>query len=345
MTPNPLGTAAGDVASTTSPAAAPPSAGQVAGGSSDEQRRVVRPRLTARQRLSRWDVRLSPYLYISPFFILFLVVGMFPLVYTAYVSVHAWSLIGGKGEFVGLDNFRAVFEDRYFWRSLRNTVSIFLLSAVPQVLIALVVAGLLDTQLRARTFWRMGILVPFVVAPAAATLIFGNLFGDRYGLINAALGAVGIDAIAWHVNTLASHVAIATMVNWRWTGYTALLLLAAMQAVPRDLYESAALDGAGPMRQFRYVTIPMIRPTLIFVIITSTIGGLQIFTEARLYDNVGLGGSDRQWQTVTLYLWEIGWRVRNLGMASAVAWLLFLFIVVFALLNLALSRRIGGGRS
>jgi cellobiose transport system permease protein len=305
----------------------------------------VRPRLTARQRLSRWDVRLSPYLYISPFFILFLVVGMFPLVYTAYVSVHAWSLIGGKGEFVGLDNFRAVFEDRYFWRSLRNTVSIFLLSAVPQVLIALVVAGLLDTQLRARTFWRMGILVPFVVAPAAATLIFGNLFGDRYGLINAALGAVGIDAIAWHVNTLASHVAIATMVNWRWTGYTALLLLAAMQAVPRDLYESAALDGAGPMRQFRYVTIPMIRPTLIFVIITSTIGGLQIFTEARLYDNVGLGGSDRQWQTVTLYLWEIGWRVRNLGMASAVAWLLFLFIVVFALLNLALSRRIGGGRS
>ncbi|WP_205474104.1 carbohydrate ABC transporter permease [Nocardioides sp. SYSU D00038] len=300
-------------------------------------------RLTFRQRLSRWDVRFAPYLYISPFFLLFLVVGMFPLVFTGWVSVHEWSLIGGKGEFVGLDNYRAVFEDRYFWRALRNTVSIFLLSSIPQVLIALLLAGLLDTTLRGRTFWRMSILLPFVVAPAAVALIFGNLFGDRYGLINSALDVVGIDAIAWHVNTLASHVAIASMVNWRWTGYNALILLAAMQAVPRDLYESASIDGAGRVRQFFSITVPMVKPTLIFVIITSTIGGLQIFTEARLFDNVGLGGSDRQWQTVTLYLWELGWRLRNLGMASAVAWLLFVFICLVALLNLYLSRRIAGG--
>ncbi len=344
MSINPPVAPAEDVTTSTSPGGAS-TAGErpVADRSHTEQRRAGRPRLTARQRLSHWDVRLSPYLYISPFFLLFLVVGLFPLVYTGYVSVHEWSLIGGQGEYVGLENYRSVFEDRYFWRALRNTVSIFLLSSIPQVLIALVLAGLLDTQLRGRTFWRMGILVPFVVAPAAVTLIFGNLFGDRYGLVNAGLELVGIDPVAWHVDTLASHVAIATMVNWRWTGYNALILLAAMQAVPRDLYESAALDGAGRVRQFRSVTIPMIRPTMIFVVITSTIGGLQIFTEARLFDNVGLGGSDRQWQTVTLYLWELGWRLRDLGTASAVAWLLFLFIVLFALVNLVLSRRIGGG--
>ncbi|HXH80617.1 sugar ABC transporter permease [Nocardioides sp.] len=330
---------AGDVVSTTSPAGA-----TTAPRSTTEVPVPREPRRrTLRHRLSRLDVQLSPYLYISPFFILFLVVGLFPLIYTGYVSVHQWSLIGGQGEFVGLENYRAVFEDRYFWRALRNTFSIFVLSSVPQVCIAMVLAGLLDTQLRGRTFWRMGILVPFVVAPAAVTLIFGNLFGDRYGLVNDALGLVGIDAIAWHVDTFASHIAIASMVNWRWTGYNALILLAAMQAVPRDLYESAAIDGAGKIRQFLSVTVPMIRPTIIFVIITTTIGGLQIFTEARLFDNVGLGGSDRQWQTVTLYLWEIGWRVRNLGMASAVAWLLFLFIVAVALLNLVLTRRIGGG--
>jgi cellobiose transport system permease protein len=301
----------------------------------------VQERLTARQRLSHWDVKLSPYLYISPFFVLFLVVGLFPLVFTGWVSVHDWSLIGGKGDYVGFDNYRRVFEDRYFWRALRNTVSIFLLSSVPQILVALVVAGMLDTRLRGRTLWRMSILVPFVVAPAAVALIFGNLFGDRYGLVNSALSVVGVDAIAWHVNTLASHMAIATMVDWRWTGYNALILLAAMQAVPRDLYESAAIDGASKVRQFTGITIPMIRPTLIFVVITSTIGGLQIFTEARLFDNVGLGGSDRQWQTVTLYLWELGWRLRDLGMAAAVAWLLFLFIVLFAVVNLVLTRRIG----
>lgn len=338
MSSHPPTASAGEVSSSTSPAGPARSEEPLPRATAPDP-----PGLTWRQRLSRIDVRLSPYLYISPFFVLFLVVGMFPLIYTGYVSVHEWSLIGGKGEFVGFDNYRAVFEDRYFWRALRNTVSIFLLSSVPQVILALIIAGLLDTQLRARTFWRMSILIPFVVAPAAVTLIFGNLFGDRYGLINSAIGLVGIDPVAWHVDTLASHLAIASMVNWRWTGYNALILLAAMQAVPRDLYESAALDGAGRVRQFRSITIPMIRPTVIFVIITSTIGGLQIFTEARLFDNVGLGGSDRQWQTVTLYLWELGWRLRNLGMASAVAWLLFLFIVMFALLNLMLSRRIGGG--
>ena len=167
---------------------------------------------------------------------------------------------------------------------------------MPQVVIAVVLAALLDTQLRGRTCWRMSVLLPFVVAPAAVAMIFGSLFADRYGLINAMLGGVGLEPIGWHVDRLASHVAIASMVNWRWTGYNALIFLAAMQAVPRDLYESAALDGAGRVRQFCRVTLPMIRPTMIFVIITTTIGGLQIFTEPRLFDETAArnGGADRQ---------------------------------------------------
>ncbi|WP_104107811.1 sugar ABC transporter permease [Nocardioides sp. 616] len=294
-----------------------------------------------RSRFFRLEARTAPYLYISPFFLLFAVVGLFPLLYTAFVSVHQWSLLSGQGEFAGLENYRRVLADRYFWNALRNTMSIFVLSSVPQVLIALCLAGLLDTQLRGRTLWRMSVMLPFVVAPAAVALIFGNIFGDRYGLVNSALETLGVGAIGWHTNTLASHLAIASMVNWRWTGYNALIFLAAMQAVPRDLYESASLDGAGKVRQFVSITLPMIRPTLLFVIITSTIGGLQIFTEPRLFDTRGLGGSDRQYQTLTMYLWELGWRVRDLGMASAVAWLLFLIIVVFALLNLLLSQRAG----
>ncbi|WP_181311685.1 carbohydrate ABC transporter permease [Nocardioides campestrisoli] len=294
-----------------------------------------------RSRFFRLEARTAPYLYISPFFLLFAVVGLFPLLYTAYVSVHQWSLLGGQGDFIGLDNYRRVLADRYFWNALRNTLSIFLLSSVPQVVIALCLAGLLDTQLRGRTLWRMSVMLPFVVAPAAVALIFGNVFGDRYGLANSVLEAIGVSGVAWHTDTLASHLAIASMVNWRWTGYNALIFLAAMQAVPRDLYESASLDGAGRVRQFVSITVPMIRPTLLFVIITSTIGGLQIFAEPRLFDTKGLGGSDRQYQTLTMYLWELGWRVRDLGMASAVAWLLFLIIVVFALVNLWLSHRAG----
>jgi cellobiose transport system permease protein len=308
-------------------------------------RRTTRtaPAPSWRHRLSRFDVKFSPYLYISPFFILFLVIGLFPLLYTGYVSLFHWSLIGGKGEFVGLDNYRAVLTNPYFAKSLVNTISIFLLSSVPQVLIALTLAGLLDTRLRGRTWWRMSILLPFVVAPAAVAIIFGSVFGDRYGLVNEALGWIGAGPIHWHVNRLASHVAIATMVNWRWTGYNALIFLAAMQAVPRDLYESAGLDGASKVRQFVSITVPMIRPTLIFVMITSTIGGLQIFTEPRLFDNTVAhnGGSDRQFSTITMLIYDFGWHLRDFGRASATAWLLLLIILVFAGLNLLLSRRIG----
>jgi cellobiose transport system permease protein len=290
------------------------------------------------------DHRFSPYLYVAPFFVLFLVVGMFPLAYTAYVSVHDWSLLGGQGDFVGLDNFREVLENPYFTKQLVNTISIFLISSVPQVLIALVVAALLDNQLRARTMWRMSVLLPFVVSPVAVAIIFGSLYGDRYGLVNEVLGMVGIDPVAWHTNRWASHVAIATMVNWRWTGYNALIFLAAMQAVPRELYESASIDGAGRIRQLVSITVPMIRPTMIFVIVTSTIGGLQIFAEPRLFDDTMArnGGSDRQFGTITMLIYDFGWQLRDLGRASATAWLLFLVICVFAVLNVLLMRRMGG---
>jgi cellobiose transport system permease protein len=297
-------------------------------------------RLAFSQQVSRWDVKLSPYLYISPFFILFAVTGLFPLVYTAWVSLHNWNLIGGQGKFTGLENYAFVVAQPYFWNAVGNTFSIFILSSVPQVVIALVIAAVLDANLRARTFWRMGVLVPFVVAPVAVGLIFNNLFADQFGLINGMLTAVGLDPVRWHSDSVASHLAIATMVNFRWTGYNALIFLAAMQAIPRDVFEAATIDGAGRLRQFFSVTVPMLRPTVIFVVITSTIGGLQIFDEPRVFDQSGLGGADRQWQTLTMYIWELGWGQRNFGRASAVAWLLFLIIVLIALLNFLITKRI-----
>ncbi|HEY0217543.1 MAG TPA: sugar ABC transporter permease [Cellulomonas sp.] len=293
------------------------------------------------QRLSRWDVRLSPYLYVSPFFLLFAVVGLFPLLYTAWVSLHDWHLIGGEGDFVGLANFSTVLGDRLFWIALRNTFSIFLLSSVPQILIAVVLAALLNANLRTRTLWRMGVLLPYVVAPVAVGLIFSKVFADQSGLANALLDLVGVDPVAWHASPLASHVAIATMVNFRWIGYNTLILLAAMQAIPTDVYEAAVLDGAGRIRQFFAVTVPMVRPTMIFVIVTSTIAGLQIFDEPRMFDQWGQGGSDRQWMTVTMYLYEVGWGAqKSFGRASAIAWLLFLVVIAVGIVNYLLTSRI-----
>lgn len=300
------------------------------------------------QRLSRWDVKLSPYLYISPFFILFAVFGAFPLAFNVVVALHDWHRRAGMGDFVGLDNFAWVLQQPLFWRSLENTISIFLFGGVPQLLLALLIAAILDQNLRARTFWRMSVLIPFVVMPVATSMIFGQVFG-QFGILVPHLHALGLftdTSSPFFQDRLLSHVAIGSMVVFRWTGYNALILLAAMQAVPRDLYEAATVDGAGRVRQFFSVTIPNIRPTLIFVILTMTIGGLEIFDEARLFDGGGTGGgeggTDNQWTTVMLYLYNLGfgeWQDR-LGQAAAVGWIFAVIILMVSLLNYLLTRRI-----
>lgn len=315
-----------------------------AAASRPEQPRPDRTRTPRRiafgHKLSRWDLKLSPYLYISPFFILFAVTGLFPIAYTAVISFMDWDLVRNSGTFIGFDQYIYVLTQPKFWIALRNTFSIFLLSSVPQLILAVFIATMLDQNIRSKTFWRMGVLVPYVMAPVAVALIFSNLFGDKYGLINTLLGNIGIPAIQWHSDAFASHIAIATMVNFRWTGYNTLILLAAMQAIPRDYYEAAAIDGASRFRQFTAITVPSLRPTLIFVIITSTIGGLQIFDEPRMYDQYGTGGANSQWLTITLYLYDIGWGQWNFGRAAALAWILFIIILAIGVLNLLVTRRL-----
>ncbi|GAA2051319.1 carbohydrate ABC transporter permease [Leifsonia soli] len=317
-------------------------AGAAAPAAPPRRGRSPRADLSFRQRLSRFDVKASPYFYIAPFFILFGLVGLFPLVYTFVVSLNNWNLLTGPGEWVGFKNYAAELSDPFFWNSLFNTVSIFLLSAIPQLIAAVFIAAILDQNIRAKTFWRMSVLLPYVVTPVAVTLIFSSAFDEKYGLINNMLQAIGLDPVMWKTQTFPSHVAIASMVNWRWTGYNALILLAAMQAVPRDIHESAALDGAGSFRRFFSITLPSIRPTMIFVIITATIGGLQIFTEPKLFNPSSAvpGGPQRQYQTTVLYLWDMAFNRQNFGKASAIAWLLFLLIVLFGVLNFLISRRI-----
>jgi len=212
-------------------------------------------------------------------------------------------------------------------------------------LTALLIAAVLDTNLRAKTFWRMGVLLPYIVTPVAIAIIFSVMFADRYGIVNTALGNIGIDPIGWHSQVIPSHIAIATMVNFRWTGYNALIFLAAMQAIPRDYYEAAMIDGAGRIRRFFSITIPQLRPTVIFVVVTSTIGGLQIFDEPRLYDQFGTGGADGQWRTLTMYIYNLGWGELNFGRAAAVAWLLFIIIIFFGAINLVITRSISSSGS
>ena len=306
---------------------------------------VARRRSATRRRLRRVDTKVSPYLYIAPFFILFAIFGIFPLLYTAWVSLTDRNLLDPTWSFIGLQNYSELMRDEYFWNAVENTLGIWVLSTIPQLVLALVIAHVLNRSLRVRTFFRMSILLPQVTSLVAVALIFTQLFGYRYGLINYLLNQVGIENINWEAGRLSSWIALSTMVTWRWVGYNALLYLAAMQSIPDELYEASAVDGARSWRQFIHVTVPMIRPTIIFTVIISTIGGLQLFTEPFLFQPVkgtSTGGSGRQYQTVAMYLYEkaFGGTQFDFGYAAAIAWCLFMLIAVIAFLNYLLVRRI-----
>ncbi|MET7279299.1 sugar ABC transporter permease [Kribbella sp. NPDC005582] len=292
-----------------------------------------------RSWLMRADMKFAPYLFIAPFFVLFAIFGAFPLVYTGWVSLHDWHLIGDH-TFVGLANYTALFADPDFWNALKNTVGIFVLATVPQLVMALSVANLLNRKIRARTFFRMGVLIPNVTSVAAVGIVFGQLFARDVGLVNYVITRFGLDAVDWQANTWSSWIAIATMVDWRWTGYNTLILLGAMQAIPKDLYEAAELDGASLWQQFWRVTVPLLRPTLVFTVIISTIGGLQLFTEPVIFGNGRmLGGSLGQFQTVAMYMYETAFQRFQYGYGAAIAWSLFGLIVVFSMINLLIVRR------
>jgi cellobiose transport system permease protein len=301
--------------------------------------------LTLRERLRRLDTKASPYAYVTPFFALFIAFGAFPLVYTAYVSLTDRNLLSPTTHFVGLANYTSLLHDSYFWNAVENTFAIWIISTVPQLLLALAIAQVLNAQLRVRTLFRMAVLLPQITSLVAVTLIFAQLFGHDYGMVNYVLGLVGIHHVYWEAGRFSSWIALSTMVIWRWTGYNALIYLAAMQAIPDELYEAAVVDGGGRWQQFRHVTVPMLRPTIIFTVIISTVGGLQLFTEPYLFEpnqSGHTGGSGRQYQTVALYLYEksFGSSQFKFGYASAIAWTLFLIIAVASLINFLFIRRI-----
>ncbi|WP_018656768.1 carbohydrate ABC transporter permease [Actinomadura flavalba] len=312
--------------------------------------RRARPAAKAppRSRLARFELKFSPYLFISPFFLVFLVFGGFPLVYTLWVSLHDWGLLSGNRDFVGLDNFAYLAGDGDFWRAVVNTVGIFLLATIPQLLLALGVAAALDRRMKASTLFRVGMVAPLVTSTAAVAIVFTQIFDRDFGVVNYLLGLAGIGPIDWTVARGWSWVAISAMVNWRWIGYNALIYLAAMQAIPRDLYEAAAIDGASRLRQFWQITVPLLRPTIVFTVIISTIGGLQLFTEPVLFgagsSNRMDGGAMHQFQTITMYMFDNAFGEDRYGYGAAIAWALFLMIIAFSLVNFLLVRRAGGTR-
>lgn len=269
---------------------------------------------------------------------MFGIFGLFPLVFTGWVSLHDWQPLATEQTFIGLDNYRVMLEDPRFWKAIGNTFSIFLMSTIPGLVLSLIIASVLNNRsLRVKTFWRMALLLPNITPLVTTTIVFGAVFARDYGPLAWVLDLLGLPAIAWDSHPFTTQLVISLMVIWRWTGFNALIFLAAMQAVPASLYESAEIDGADRWQTFVHVTLPSIRPTILFSVVTSTVGGMQIFTEALLFTDP-MGGNNGQGLTMTLLVYGQAFNSFHFGYASAIAIALLLIVLVIAGINFLLAR-------
>ncbi len=288
-----------------------------------------------KQHESKWA-----YLFISPFFVMFLIFGLAPVIFSTYIAFFNWDPLG-DAIFIGFDNFTFLMTDDRFWQATGNTFSIWLFSTIPQMILAIFLASILrNPRLKAPTFWRTLLLIPNITSVLAVAIVFGQLFGRDFGMFNIIIGAFGYPHIDFVSETIPGHIAIATMITWRWVGYNALIFLAAMLAIPNELYESAELDGATKWQTFRYVTLPGLRNTITFVVVVGTIGGLQVFAEPLTLSGNFNGGDSRQFSTLTLFLFEQMFLEQKYGYAAAVGIAITVIVLIISLINFLITRRI-----
>ncbi|CAL9629302.1 Lactose transport system permease protein LacF [Streptomyces sp. enrichment culture] len=292
--------------------------------------------------LSHWRL----YAAISPFYLLFLCFGLVPVGFSLYLSFHRWDGLGAM-EWAGLAQFRYLIGDTDFWSSIGNTLVIWALATFPMIFLAMVTAVMLNSAVRFKNVYRFAYFLPNVTSIVAVAIVFGSVFSTNFGLMNALLQAVGLDQVAWLNTPWGIKVAIATLMTWQWTGYNAIIFLAGLQTIPGELYEAARIDGAGPVQTFFRVTLPLLRPTLLFVLVVSTVTGLQSFAEPQVLlqttanESTFSGGPDHAGRTMVLYFFQQTFDNNDFGYGAAVAWGIFLVVVLFSIINWRLVRRRG----
>nr|WP_307439919.1 sugar ABC transporter permease [Bacillus sp. V2I10] len=280
------------------------------------------------------------YLFISPFYLLFLAFGLFPVLFSLFLSFQSWAGIG-EMEFVGLVQFQYLITDPVFWKAIGNTFIIWFLSTIPMLFGALCIAFLLNVpMLRFKGFYRTAFFLTNVTSIVAVTIIFKSIFGNQYGLLNYILTVIGLEPVQWMNSGILVKIVIASMVVWRWAGYNAIIYLAGLQSIPNTLYEAAKIDGASSYQMFFHITIPMLRPIILFTVLMTTIGSMQLFTEPQvlLGDSGGVGESGL---TIALYMYQQGFIKHEFGYAAAISWALFLIIALFSLFNWKVVQKTG----
>ena len=287
-----------------------------------------------------WRQDLTGWAFAAPFVILFGVFMALPILISFALSFTSFGLrdlqnpIGAT--FVGADNYAALLSDPKFWKALINTFY-FVVVGVPLTLaIGLLIASALSRGItRFRTVYRVGYYLPVITSIVAIAVVWRFLLNPDVGLINTLLGAVGISGPNWLANPTLAMPSIIAMAVWRNLGFAMVVFIAGLQAIPASLYEAASIDGAGRWQSFRYVTLPMLRPTILFMLVITTIGYLQLFEEPFVMTD---GGPLDATLSVTMYMYQQGFTFFEQGYASAIAYVLFVIVAVVAFLQFRFLR-------
>jgi multiple sugar transport system permease protein len=298
---------------------------------------VLAPRRHAKQhrpgRLGRRNFLLG-MLFISPWLVGFVAFLVYPIVANVWYSFTDYSGFG-EAEFIGLDNYSRMRNDDLFWKSLYNTLYYTLLAVPIGVVVAITLAVAMNQRVREIPVYRAAIFLPSVLPVFALSFIFIWILNPRYGLVNHALGAVGVESINWLGDPTWARLSIVLLAQLG-AGQFALIFLAGMRAIPSTLYEAAMIDGAGALRRFRHVTLPLLTPLILYDIIIGLGLGLQIFTQAYIITE---GGPNNATLFYVLYLYRQAFRYGDFGYAAALCWVLFLISLVLAIAVFRTARR------
>jgi multiple sugar transport system permease protein len=282
------------------------------------------------KRSSPWRSRQwAPYLFIAPFFVIFGVFGLFPLLFSLWLSLQEWNPAAGLDamHWVGLDNYLFALGDPWFHRSLWNTLWFAVVSGVPQHLVALPLAYFIHRRLKRARNAVVGVyFLPYITSSVAIALIFVTLYSKDYGVINAALQWFGLPGQTdWLGDATWTKPAVALVVFWRYLGWNVVLYLSALQVIDEELHEAATLDGANEWQQFRHIVLPLLRPMIFFAVTLTLIGSLQLFEEPFILVDIEKGVAPSV-MTSAIFMYRLAFSDGDFGTASAVSWLLFLLI-------------------
>ncbi len=279
------------------------------------------------------------YVYISPFYILFTIFGAFPILFSFFLSFQQWRG-NGPMEFIGLQNYIHLFQDRLFWTAFWNTAVIWIAVHVPMLTIALVLAFVLNSGLvKCKEVFKTLYFTPMVTSTVAVVMVFTTMYGVRYGLITFLLRSLGLPRIDWWGGSgFWIKPAIILLIMWRWTGWNMIIYLAGLQGIDCELYEAARVDGANYSQVFWHITLPLLRPVILFTVILSLIGGITIFDEPYLLTfnplQPGSGGVNQAGLTLAMHLYNQGFVHGHLGYAASLAYVICAIIILLSVLNL-----------